>query len=285
MRWRQIVPTAVFSAWAAYTTLGSNTPLVPLLAAAIALYIGLRWVTTWAFRVRYWYPRQGRDSRTCRRCQRTIYRPPGDLLLHCYGCGRTPGWPLTRLFTRSVLVKQLRRTVFGPSLLVFLLVSAVLVAGVPGGGVGAGVDVNASGALSATEGPSDADYERAIHERVNEIRASEGVGRLEYSDELATVARGHSSDMAERDYFDHEAPDGVGVQARMRQAGIGCSAGENIARYERYATDPEDLAEQIVGVWMDSPPHRENLLQRSYALEGIGVHTNGREIWVTQNLC
>ena len=48
----------------------------------------------------------------------------------------------------------------------------------------------------------------------------------------------------------------------------------------------EELASLAVNWWMDSPGHRENILNGSYGVEGIGVATSEDErVYVTQNFC
>ena len=48
----------------------------------------------------------------------------------------------------------------------------------------------------------------------------------------------------------------------------------------------EELANLVVDGWMDSPGHRENILNSSYDVEGIGVAINDdEEVYVTQNFC
>src|SRR5215213_6461871 len=44
---------------------------------------------------------------------------------------------------------------------------------------------------------------------VNQERAAAGCGALAADDALAAVARGHSADMRDRDFFDHTNPDGL----------------------------------------------------------------------------
>ena len=48
----------------------------------------------------------------------------------------------------------------------------------------------------------------------------------------------------------------------------------------------EELANLVVDGWMDSPGHRENILNSTYDVEGIGVAINDdEEVYVTQNFC
>ena len=81
---------------------------------------------------------------------------------------------------------------------------------------------------------------------------------------LAQAARGHSADMAARNYFDHTSPDGRKVVDRLRAAGYrGATYGENIA-----AGRP--TAASVVDQWMNSPPHSTNIMDRDFRFMGVG---------------
>lgn len=80
---------------------------------------------------------------------------------------------------------------------------------------------------------------------------------------LRSAARLHSTDMAERAYFDHDSPDGRTPFDRIREAGWdGCAMGENIA--EGYETPAE-----VVDGWLRSPGHCVNI--RTELFDSIGV--------------
>lgn len=74
--------------------------------------------------------------------------------------------------------------------------------------------------------------------------------------------------------------------------------GENLAKsylYESYTSNglvttynwqtEDELAQQIVDGWMQSPGHRENILIPYWTSEGIGVEISGNEVYVTQEFC
>ena len=53
---------------------------------------------------------------------------------------------------------------------------------------------------------------------------------LAMNETLLSVARAHSQDMIDRDYFDHDTPEGVTASQRIANAGYSAiAAGENIA--------------------------------------------------------
>jgi uncharacterized protein YkwD len=90
---------------------------------------------------------------------------------------------------------------------------------------------------------------------------------------LDAAAMKHARDMAARDYFAHEAPDGTDPHQRIRRAGYAEPrlTGENLAQGEREAGAPSS----IVDGWMHSPGHRENVLRRGFDEIGIAVVEDG----------
>src|SRR5205823_5217997 len=86
--------------------------------------------------------------------------------------------------------------------------------------------------------------EKAIHAFINEERAAQGLKPLAWDGKLAAIARGHSTDMADRQYFSHDTPEGAGFDARYEKARYECfvpvgdlihGGAENIARDDLYA--------------------------------------------------
>ncbi|WP_255170474.1 CAP domain-containing protein [Natrononativus amylolyticus] len=126
--------------------------------------------------------------------------------------------------------------------------------------------------------------EHAIHDEINEVRADHGLEALAFDDDLADVARAHSEDMADRDYFSHTTPEGETVGDRYAAAGISCQAwGENILYNGHGEESPAVIAERSVAQWMDSDGHRENILSERWDSEGIGVAIDDGELYATQN--
>jgi uncharacterized protein YkwD len=99
---------------------------------------------------------------------------------------------------------------------------------------------------------------------INQERAKAGLAALAWDEDLAKVARAHSTDMFARGYFAHKNPDGLSPFDRMANAGITFkAAGENLA----YAATVE-LAH---GGLMRSPGHRANILEKDFGRVGIGI--------------
>ncbi|MCK4911011.1 MAG: CAP domain-containing protein [Thermodesulfovibrionales bacterium] len=153
--------------------------------------------------------------------------------------------------------------------------------------------------------------EPMLHERVNEIRRLHGLETLSWDFQLNIMAFAHSQDMAARDFFSHQNPDGLSPDDRATRAGYTCEVrvgstiytiGENLGKvsiydgytYNRetgevvqydYRTDDE-IADAVVSAWMESPGHRENILREFWRAEGIAVVMTGDGlVLVTQNFC
>ncbi|WP_033431484.1 CAP domain-containing protein [Saccharothrix syringae] len=103
---------------------------------------------------------------------------------------------------------------------------------------------------------------------VNEARDLAGCKPLTVDERVVEAAQGHSTDMAERDYFSHTTPDGVDFAQRMRTAGYPSPGGENIAKGQR-------SAEQVMRAWMNSDGHRRNILNCGFTTIGVGLDTRG----------
>ena len=123
---------------------------------------------------------------------------------------------------------------------------------------------------------------------VNDEREKQGLSRLQNDPKLAEVSRAHSAEMRDKKYFEHESPTpSLRLPLDRYVAGFGGT--------------PRIIAENIYRVWggrsfltegdvrvahtalMNSPHHRENLLNRNVTRIGIGFCTNSTgDLWVTQ---
>ena len=54
-----------------------------------------------------------------------------------------------------------------------------------------------------------------------------------------------------------------------------------IGYVDKYNAD--QIAREVVSGWMDSPGHRQNILDNTYSNMGVGVGFNGQEYYITQN--
>src|SRR3989344_8683734 len=99
----------------------------------------------------------------------------------------------------------------------------------------------------------------------NADRSAEGLPELAIDPTLETAAQMKADDMAEREYFAHETPEGFSPWHWFGQAGYGFRyAGENLAVYFSDSTEVEKA-------WMNSPLHRANILSDKYSEVGIAI--------------
>lgn len=99
----------------------------------------------------------------------------------------------------------------------------------------------------------------------NVQRAASGLGALTENSALNGAALAKGNDMLAKGYWAHFAPDGTSPWSFFLNFGYKYKyAGENLAR------DFPD-ASSAVNAWMNSPSHKENILNSNYREIGIGV--------------
>ncbi len=160
---------------------------------------------------------------------------------------------------------------------------------------------------------TSAELERQIHQQINRERQNHGLPLLDTDELLTAVARKHSLDMANRHYFNHINLQGEGPVERAKNLGWNkkkqndantwaIGPGENIFLNHLYGKvvttkrngvtidkqytwkSSREIAQSTVQGWMDSPPHRKNILSPKYDQQGIGVSISGNDIYVTENM-
>lgn len=116
---------------------------------------------------------------------------------------------------------------------------------------------------------------------LNRDRRRHGLKSLFMQGDLRNVARNHSKDMAQKDYFEHEDLSGKSHADRYKDAQISdVVSGENLAKISGYKY-PVHRAE--IGL-MNSPGHRANILHPSFNCVGIGIHkSQNGTLYYTQN--
>ena len=100
---------------------------------------------------------------------------------------------------------------------------------------------------------------------INKERVSRGIRPLALNSKLNTAAQNKASDMSEHNYFSHISPvDSKKWSDFIKDQKYEYSeAGENLANgYE--------APSEMVKAWMDSPSHRENILNKDVDETGIG---------------
>ncbi|HTQ26314.1 MAG TPA: CAP domain-containing protein [Candidatus Binataceae bacterium] len=112
--------------------------------------------------------------------------------------------------------------------------------------------------------------EAEILRLVNDERKRAGAPALKSSQRLMLASRGHSYDMALRNYLGHKGPAGDTPAERVRGVGVDSAAfGENL--YLDREADRARLAERAVQEWLRNPEHRANLLSPDFASTGVGI--------------
>lgn len=155
--------------------------------------------------------------------------------------------------------------------------------------------------------------ETLVHEEINGRRQNHSLRPLDHDPLLAQIARYHSRDMAQRDYYAHTGPNGETIQDRYQKHDYSCRVPISDTRYATGAENinlvtahvdvrrPSDgtvvsydnnreIAEGLVNQWMNSTGHRKNILKPYWQNEGIGVNITTNDegdtvVYATQNFC
>ena len=104
----------------------------------------------------------------------------------------------------------------------------------------------------------------------NAERAKVGCAPLGRSPSAGRAAQGYAHELAGESGLSHTGDDGSDFSDRMEAAGNPSPGAENIAR-------GQDSPEEVVQSWMESPGHRENILDCSLRTLGVG---HAGEAWV-----
>lgn len=130
-------------------------------------------------------------------------------------------------------------------------------------------DAGGSGgtAPAPAKGSAAPGVEAQVIDIVNRERSAAGCGEVRHDEGLARVARAHSADMAQRNFFSHTNPDGLGPFDRARNAGVEARA-ENIAA-------GQSTPAAVMEGWMNSEGHRANILNCDLSRVGVGRATGG----------
>ncbi|HYA63995.1 MAG TPA: CAP domain-containing protein [Candidatus Sulfotelmatobacter sp.] len=110
----------------------------------------------------------------------------------------------------------------------------------------------------------------------NRDRAAVGLPPLQWDNALAAAAHQHALLMAQRNALSHQFPGEPPMQDRARHAGA------------RFSLIAENVAEglTVAGLhtqWMNSPPHRANLLDPELNAVGISVVQSGNMLFAVED--
>lgn len=119
--------------------------------------------------------------------------------------------------------------------------------------------------------------------------------RLTRNNSLNNDAKSHAQNMARNNYVAHKSLTGETVKERYNY----CKSGENIHQtwvYENVnnpsgfgvtnITSEEEISQNTISGWMNSRPHRENLMNERWESMGIGVAiSENNKVYVVQAFC
>ena len=142
--------------------------------------------------------------------------------------------------------------------------------------------------------------EQDVFQSVNESRSGLGLQTLNWNDALAGIARAHSKDMLENNFFDHTNLQGEDPDARATKAGIQIrknygsytmvGIAENISEVPiadvigcGVVGSSKDVADCAMAGWKSSPGHWANITNTEYSDIGVGVACNTDKCLLTQD--
>jgi uncharacterized protein YkwD len=167
------------------------------------------------------------------------------------------------------------RRIVGPALAALTLASAVAAP------AGARTEQNAPAAgpthaaIAARPASAMRTLEAQVLVNVNHLRGQHGLAHLRFSTKLTAAATQHSREMARAGYFGHNSADGTAFWRRVERfypshGYRSWTVGENLLW-----SSPDVDAAGAIKMWMASPEHRANLLNRSWREVGLSaVHSD-----------
>lgn len=113
------------------------------------------------------------------------------------------------------------------------------------------------------------DLEKTAFQLINQKRVEFGLKPVQWSDNIANIARQHSLSMANYKFFSHQDLNGHLIDERADAGGINKwkAISENIAFNKGFSNPVEFAIER----WMLSPSHRQNILNPRWLQTGLGV--------------
>lgn len=134
----------------------------------------------------------------------------------------------------------------------------------------------ATSSLTHSARPQIGNAESVLLDAANRDRAAHGLQPLQWDTALANAARAHAERMAQRNTLSHQFPGEPPMQDRAREAGARFSLiAENVA-----------LGPTAAGIhtqWMNSPPHRANLLDHDLNSVGVAVVESGNTLFAVED--
>jgi uncharacterized protein YkwD len=129
----------------------------------------------------------------------------------------------------------------------------------------------------AVAAPYGSQAERQLLDLANRARAEAGLAPLQSEEGLTKAARKHSALMASQKQLTHDLPGEPGLPQRLAAA----SSLQFSAEGENVGLAPN--AAEVHRAFINSPHHRENLLNPDYNVAGFAVVRSGNMIYVTED--
>jgi len=125
-----------------------------------------------------------------------------------------------------------------------------------------------TGCLAQTAPLASFPAEEGLFRMTNAARSEQGLAPLKWDDALAQAARAHAELLLQNGQLSHQFPGEPGLALRVAQAGA------------HFQTVAENVAEgpgidSIQRGWMNSPPHRANILDPGLNAVGFGIVQHG----------
>jgi uncharacterized protein YkwD len=123
--------------------------------------------------------------------------------------------------------------------------------------------------------------EKEIHNLINKYRERNGLGELEWDEDLALLASLYAEKMASENFFSHYDLNGDSVVKRAQKMRITKwrSIGENLFTCRGYTK----FTKLAFDSWLDSESHRRNILEENFTHTGIGIAKTGDgRVYITQ---
>ena len=124
-----------------------------------------------------------------------------------------------------------------------------------------------------------------IHNLVNDERTANGLPQLSWNNSIAQVATTYSQYMLVNNHYDHVDLNGNHANYRMAQSGIIC--GNNWAENLDWIEGGSNIysSNDILSDWLSDSGHKANLLDPNVTEEGIGIYTDGKQTYITEDFC
>ncbi|MCR4433786.1 MAG: S-layer homology domain-containing protein [Caldiserica bacterium] len=121
---------------------------------------------------------------------------------------------------------------------------------------------------------------------INKERANAGLNSLEWDSTLADFAQKYATEMGTNEFFSHVSPISGSFQERAKvlfDQGF-TFVGENLARVNNIGSfTTEALLSSIHNSFMNSPTHRDNIMNPNWTSVGIGFWSDGN--WLYLEVC